>query len=185
MLGHANNTPPFQYSWQHISNIKFANDSIKHTDLWSKKCLLYQLSHNHCPTYTKDTQKVLCNNTYLVQLVFLNMIQTRLLFVYFCSFHNAKTNKVQFLLSIKSIECEFGIRSRAGRTEDADESTELWRHPLSQLVLCWFIRCKRYLRIYVIHSSTLTLGTSIIAVWPDKNCQMSIKVAQIWFHCKI
>ena len=127
MLGHANNTPPFQYSWQHISNIKFANDSIKHTDLWSKKCLLYQLSHNHCPTYTKDTQKVLCNNTYLVQLVFLNMIQTRPLFVYFCPFHNAKTNKVQFLLSIKSIECEFGIRSRAGRTEDADESTRLWR----------------------------------------------------------
>ena len=29
----------------------FADDWIRITDLWNRKQLLYQLSHNHCPTF--------------------------------------------------------------------------------------------------------------------------------------
>ena len=30
-------------------NINFADDWIRTADLWYRKQLLYQLSHNHCP----------------------------------------------------------------------------------------------------------------------------------------
>ena len=32
-------------------SIKFADDWIRTTDLWYWKRPLYQLSHNHCPTF--------------------------------------------------------------------------------------------------------------------------------------
>ena len=45
----------FQYSWQHIIYIyiiRFADDWIRTVDLWCRKGPLYQLSHDHCPSFT-------------------------------------------------------------------------------------------------------------------------------------
>ena len=60
------------------------------------------------------------------------MGQTRPLFVYFRTFHNEKTNAYSTNLTVndKSIDGALGTRTRGGRTEGADESTELWRNPL-------------------------------------------------------
>ena len=53
---------------------------------------------------------------------------------------------------------------------------------------CW-VRLKQHILLNkgpyftaVIYLVCIALGTG--AVWPDKNRQMSIKVAQIWFHLK-
>ena len=58
------------------------------------------------------------------------LCQTRPLFVYFRTFHNEKTNAYSTNLTVndKSIDGALGTRTRGGRTEGADESTELWRH---------------------------------------------------------
>ena len=48
-------------SVQWIENY-FDDDWVQTTDLWCRKRLLYQLSHNHCPprdNFTNDIQKVL------------------------------------------------------------------------------------------------------------------------------
>ena len=45
----------FQYSWQYIGNIKFADDWIRTAVLWCQKQLLYQLNHNHCQNLDKYT----------------------------------------------------------------------------------------------------------------------------------
>ena len=37
---------------------------------------------------------------------------------------------------------------------------------------------------YVIETGKAKRNRAMASVWPDKNCQMSIKVAQIWFHKK-
>ena len=42
----------FQCSWQlTMFNKNFADDWIRTADLWCRKRPLYQLSHNHCPTF--------------------------------------------------------------------------------------------------------------------------------------
>ena len=51
-------------------------------------------------------------------------------FVYFQSID--KTNKAQICLPIN--EGVLGTRTRGGRMVGADESTELWRHPLANIV---------------------------------------------------
>ena len=50
-------------------------------------------------------------------------------FVYFRSFHKAKTN---LTLIYKSIDGVFGTQTQGGRMEGADQSTELWWQPKRQ-----------------------------------------------------
>ena len=62
------------------------------------------------------------------------MGQTRPLVVYFCSFH--MTNIAQFLtFNDKSKDGVLGTRTQGGLIVGADESTELWRHPLAEFVI--------------------------------------------------
>ena len=63
---------------------------------------------------------------------FLKMGQARPLFVYFLFFSNDKysTNTI----NENSIDGVLGTRTRGGRMVGADESTELWRHPLLGLI---------------------------------------------------
>ena len=60
------------------------------------------------------------------------MGQCRPLFVYFRSFHiRIQLTNIQFeLYKLKrSIDGVLGTRTRGGRMEGPDESTELWQHP--------------------------------------------------------
>ena len=54
------------------------------------------------------------------------MGQNRPLIVYFCPFHNGKTD---LTINDKSVVGVLGTRTRSGRMEGTDESTELRRHP--------------------------------------------------------
>ena len=58
--------------------------------------------------------------------------QTQPLFNYFHSFHKYSTN---LTINYKSIDGVLGTWTRGSRMVDADESTELWRHPLFYLIL--------------------------------------------------
>ena len=53
----------------------------------------------------------------------------------FVLFHNTRTN---FTINDKSIDGVLGSRTQGGMMEGADESTELWRHPLrmANLYIC-------------------------------------------------
>ena len=53
-----------------------------------------------------------------------------LFFVYFCYFHITNTAQSWLWLHDKSIDSVLGTRTRRGRMVVADESTELWRHPI-------------------------------------------------------
>ena len=68
------------------------------------------------------------------------MDQSRPLFVYFRYFHiPIHMTSIQFeqYKLKKSIDGVLGTRTRGGRMEGADESTELWRHPIKNHLL-WF-----------------------------------------------
>ena len=55
-------------------------------------------------------------------------------FVYFRSFHNARTKySTNLTINDKSIDGVLGSQTQGGRMEGADESTEQWRHCLSML----------------------------------------------------
>ena len=58
------------------------------------------------------------------------MGQTQPLLVYFRSFSQHKDKySSNFTINDKSIDGVLGSRTRGGRMEGADGSTELWRHP--------------------------------------------------------
>ena len=61
------------------------------------------------------------------------MGQTRPLFVYFRSFRIILRSNLT--INDKCIDGVLGSRTEGGRIEDADESTELWRHPNIKNVL--------------------------------------------------
>ena len=48
----------FVFSIQLIVDLKFAIDWIRTMDLWCRKQLVYQLSHNLCPRYSFLSQRV-------------------------------------------------------------------------------------------------------------------------------
>ena len=81
-------------------------------------------------------QRVQCRTQNWPKLSFTNYLyklvlkhgQNLPLFVYFLSFH--LTNIAQILKMIKSVDGVLGTRTRDGKKVGADESTELWRHPL-------------------------------------------------------
>ena len=62
------------------------------------------------------------------------MNQTRPLYVSFCRFHNAKTNKVKKYLNEKSVDGVLGIRTQAGRMVDADKSISSFLCSLTRFV---------------------------------------------------
>ena len=66
---------------------------------------------------------------YLFSILFLKMGLTRPLFAYFSPFH--MTNTALILQMKKSVDGVLGTRTRSGRMVGADESTELWWHPLA------------------------------------------------------
>ena len=73
-------------------SINFADDWIWTADLWYWKRPLCQLSHNHCPLYSKDFQKAF----------FLKMGHPWPLFHLFLVFSNKQYN---FLTTIKCLKC--------------------------------------------------------------------------------
>ena len=64
------------------------------------------------------------------------MDQTRLHFVYFRSFRDAKTN---LTINLKSVDGVLGIRNRGTRMVDTDESIELWERLAKNLLWNRFI----------------------------------------------
>ena len=67
-------------------------------------------------------------------IFFLNMGQSRPLFVYFRSFLIPIT--ISIIQIEKSIDVVLGIRTRGRRMEGKDETTEPWRHPHCFYYLC-------------------------------------------------
>ena len=59
------------------------------------------------------------------------MGQNQPLFVYFRSFHCAKIN---LTIIDKSVDGVLGTRTRGGRMDGSDESTEQWRHPVYPII---------------------------------------------------
>ena len=89
--------------------------------------LLFYLFWLSCFTFVK-----------LIYLIFKKNGPDLAFFLFVRSFHNAKTNinySTNLTINDKSIDGVLGTRTRGGRMEGADESTELWaEHPIDLLV---------------------------------------------------
>ena len=93
-------------------------------DIWYRKRPLYQLPHNHCQVYM--------SHFWLTLFLFLKKWAKPDLFFCLFSFlsHITWTKySTNFTINEKSVDGMLGSRTRGGRFEGADESTELRRHP--------------------------------------------------------
>ena len=91
--------------------------------------------------------------------VFKKMGQTRPLFCLFSFFsHIAWTN---LTINVKSVDGMLGSRTRGGRMEGADESTELWRHPFNSWCLSSCSTCKSLLRSLCLSLTWLCNGSNL------------------------
>ena len=77
------------------------------------------------------------NETSICKIFFKKMGQTRPLFGLFSFFSQRKDKySTNFTINDKSIDGVLGSRTRGGMMEGTDKSTELWRHPIRQIL--WF-----------------------------------------------